>query len=171
MSHAGYHPQTRFNAPDIAQDLATKLYIDNLIANGLIHFKSAVQADQIVNNSTVLVDINDFAVPLDPNVNYWGIIQIYFGSGSTPDILFGWTRPSGTTLSWADVGGASAALTGVSGTKTENGGSGNRLVVYYFKVITTSGGNINLMFAQNLADPSDCTILQGTNITVWREQP
>jgi len=28
LSHVGYHPQTRSNAPDIPQDLATKAYVD-----------------------------------------------------------------------------------------------------------------------------------------------
>lgn len=138
--------------------------------------------DQIVNNTTTLVDTN-LVVPVVAGARYRFRLFVGYNSGETPDISFAWSVPSGgavTAWTWGlgvSGTGAISDYTSVqmrrpATTTVRNvGGSGTANAHSYHEEGILSGGvggNITFQFAQFVADPSDTEIFGASRIDYLR---
>lgn len=132
----------------------------------------------LVNNVTVLQNDPLQVVALDSGARYqWEAMQFY-DSSATADIKFAFTTPTFSAMRWGAVGAATAGLTDIqvatanaSGTSIAYGGNGVgttlTLVMQGF-IVTTAAGNLQLQFAQQVADPTNTVIRNGSYLKVWR---
>lgn len=134
---------------------------------------------QIVNNSTTLVNANDMLVALAASEVWRFEAQLWYESGTTPDIKFAFTVPSGATLWWhrhgADEAGTvfgSGVVVG-SGTSdpAQGGGAGSIRSIHIRGLVvnSTTAGNLQLQFAQNSTNASDTTLHANSTLTAWRK--
>jgi hypothetical protein len=124
--------------------------------------------NQTVNNSTTLVAATGMTWPVTAYARYAIDVTLIFTSGGTPDIKFGWTYPSGTNMAWALIGYGSDMTFGSMAVVNQTavaspGGSALQAVKIIGTVVTDYiPGNLQLTFAQNVANASD-TILQDSS--------
>lgn len=132
----------------------------------------------LVNNTTVLVNDPLQVVALDSGARYmWEAMQFYDSSG-TADIKFAFTTPTFSSMRWGGIGVATAGLTDIqvgtanaSGTAIAYGGNGvgtTLTLKIEGYIVTTAAGNLQLQFAQQVADPTDTVIRNGSYLKVWR---
>ncbi len=128
------------------------------------------QEDQIVNDSTTLVNVIGLGFPVSINTIYNVVILIFMSSGITPKIKFKLDIPSGatarelgetwapndsrTTLDWTTV----RSLVGAVGIRTF------QLTGYVQN--GSVAGNCNFQYAQQVQDASDTKVLKGSMVTV-----
>ncbi len=156
----------------VTDDGAASLAIINdnfeeLDTRRIVVYKSA---DETVNNSATLQNDDHLSFAIGAN-EVWGItLQVLFTSGATPDIKFGWSVPSGTTMSW-NVGASfdSAIVSTESETYALSGGSGLRTAVIYGTIFgNTTAGNVTLRWAQDTANASDTVVKLGSHLIAER---
>jgi hypothetical protein len=140
-------------------------------------------ANQAVTSSTVLVNDNELTLPvvatgtylLDGFIDYDG----QFGPG-TGDIKLDWSLPSGATLRWGPLGNASndtaqkyASNTNVTGNVLTagtygTGGSHNAATPRGYLAVSSTAGNVQLMWAQNASSATATTVYAGSWIRLQR---
>ena len=156
--------------PSADGDAVCKAYCD--IGKTNSDYKST---NQIVNNSTVLVDISDLDVSVEPNGRY--IVQAFIRhlTGATPDIKFGWTVPSGGVDWWTSdmmsVAAANDSFAPLIETDTHaiNGAGAIRFIeIHAILKIDATGGTAHLQFAQNVANASDTIVTAGSTLVAWK---
>jgi hypothetical protein len=139
-------------------------------------------ADEIVNNSSVLQDDNHLLLALAVNEVWEFEADLYWDSGTTPDIKFAFTIPTGATLrfhhsSGTDAGGSSNTEdTTFSGSDTACGshagqGVGTVRHVRLHGFVATDGsnsGNLQLRWAQNTQNASDTTVFANSTLKGWK---
>ncbi len=128
------------------------------------------QSDQVVNNTTTLIDHDELFMDLRINTTYAFYITLIYDSGTTPDIKMGWTVPSGTSMAWQGLGfGNGQTALFETGIEVPNGGGAGAPMVISDggRIITGStAGFLQMQFAQNVANVSDTKVLQGTVLVV-----
>jgi len=132
-------------------------------------------ADETVNDSSTLQNDNHLVFSIGANEKWSFELVLFYTSGTTPDIKFAITVPSGATLKW----GPSQALYGTSGTWvltaiTEVSGNSVAVagqaaavmcVVFWGYVAnSTNAGNVQLQWAQEVANASDTKVLAGSHL-------
>lgn len=130
--------------------------------------------DQIVNNSSALINDNALVAPVVANAKYLVNATVIYSSGTTPDIKFAWVGPAGATFSWT-TNALSVGTTGSSGLVTvansvigdggalQAGGAGvptPRLTANIRGILTVgaTAGTLQLRWAQDVADASNTTV-------------
>jgi len=137
-----------------------------------------------VNNSTVLVSDPVLVTALPTAGRFMFDLTLFYDASTTADAKITFTFPAGATARWGVHAPSSAvsALVGTgtwgtvtaSGTTYTLGGSGvgtaNTLMAIVRGWILMGGtaGNLQLQFAQQVADPSDAIIRNGSRLEVWR---
>lgn len=128
-------------------------------------------SDETVNNSAVLQADNALTFSVGA-VQFWAIdLVIFYDSGTTPDIKFGWTVPSGTTMMWSftDVDG-NVVKTQAEEYSRSGLGAGTKALCHIKAVVITgiTSGSVTLTWAQNTADASDTKVLRGSYLIATR---
>lgn len=136
------------------------------------------QADQVVNNSTTLVNSNQLILPL-PTANSFYNVSVFarYSSNTTADIKFSFSLPAGAV---AVVGGplldtAAGSATGsaffgetITPATAGSGGSGGGIVAKVEAAVSVAGttGNVIFQFAQNTLNASNTTLHAFSHMTV-----
>ena len=126
-------------------------------------------ADEIVNNSITLQNDNDlvFAIAANATWLFWGIFIMR--SGTVPDFKFTFTAPAGASGSWHCLALDDLALNQIGDSKpfgtavTDVAGQSlaSDVIISFGGVAVNGGtaGDIQLQWAQNVADVSDTKVL------------
>lgn len=128
-------------------------------------------SDEVVNNSNVLQNDDELVLAIAANKTWYFRFVLNFLSGTTPNIKFAITVPTGATLRaqmryWHETQVAYAVAylltSGSSAQATGRGvtdGSSNCYVVIEGTVANgANAGNIQLQWAQSTADASNTTV-------------
>jgi len=165
---------TRFGVdPTVAQELATKNYVDTSSSGGLTFARVVKIVAQTVNNSDTVQDDDELVVPLNANKVYHIFIMICFTSGTTPDFKYQISIPAGATADRQDGQWVQTRQNAQDWT-TEQVSAGQNAVVQWNQQdgrIITGGtaGNVVLQWAQNVATASDTIVLPGSLVILWEE--
>ena len=127
-------------------------------------------ANETVNNSSALQNDDDLLWAVLANEVWAFYLYIRHASGVTPDIKFGWAYPVGTTMSWIQ-GSPGTSLVEMTETSVDNlTTNGTEQIVIYQGLVVVGGtaGNINLKWAQNLANASN-TIVRANSYLILRQ--
>lgn len=131
--------------------------------------------DETVNNSDTLQDDDELILPVAANEKWVFEIVIFMTSGTTPDIKFALTVPSGATADWTLVphittaSAISDSFRGGAGTAHSSSGQSNRMVVGKGEIeVGATPGNVVLQWAQNTANASDTKVQSGSYIQAWK---
>ena len=141
----------------------------------LIAIKTDSQAPK--NNSTTLITITQLGVAIAAAGLYLVEWHILWESGSTPDIKFSFSTPTGLTGVAEVVYTNTAAAVVVYSQDITSGGvidipglGATTPVLSTFRALVRSGGlgTLDIQFAQNTANVSDTTILNDSNVFSWK---
>lgn len=136
--------------------------------------KAVKTADQSVNNTTVLVNDAELFIPLTAiNTRYLFHAAVRYSTNTTADIKFTFTVPAGAGLVFGGIGADTAAAgttnAGVNftssigpATQPYNGGTEAWLVLHGSLLTAATTGNLQLQFAQAVANVSNTTVLNAS---------
>lgn len=139
-----------------------------------------LSSNQVVNNSTTLVDVPDMQFWLSPSEEVEFRYTLFFNGPAAGDIKFAVVVPSGATLRWSFAGGlkldtalapAAATAVNVSGTSDDYGVDGSiRCAVIIGTVLNgATAGLAKLQFAQAAPSGSNTQIVSNaTYVEVMR---
>ena len=141
------------------------------INNNFTNLNNQVQiiyksADETVNNSSTLQNDDHLVLAVSAN-EVWAIRFVaLYNSGTTPDIKFAFTLPSGATIQFIDdsLDGGAVTNAGVAINSSGQGASNAMFVSSAIAFISNTPGNVQLQWAQATADPSDTKVLKGSYI-------
>lgn len=134
-------------------------------------------ADQSVTNSVVLVNDNALAVPVVAGATYLFDCYLDFEGGTTgsSDLQWQWQVPTGATLRYASGHVNTGAFvftsyTGASNVTASTNGAGTILAVTMKGSLTMSstGGNLQLKWAQNTANATATIVHAQSYLALWR---
>lgn len=163
--------------------------LGNILAGGRI-VASAVQsvapdavvkgADQPVTSSTALQNDDALYVPLAANTQWIFIAMVEYTGDATGSggILFTFTTPSGSTLTWSQLYmGSSVSTPSMSGTGSGSGQTrsaetnGSAQVPMWIMGSVTVGataGNLQFEWAQNASDTTATVVKAGSFVAAWQ---
>jgi hypothetical protein len=128
-----------------------------------------------INNSGTLTSDAQLLFPVTASYVYRFEMTTYFSSGTTPDIKFGWSVPSGATMYWGADNAASNLANPPDGILTAGsvsaraGGANTAQVIHNGVVFMgTVSGTVTLQWAQNTANASNTIVYAGSNIEYSR---
>jgi hypothetical protein len=126
-------------------------------------------SDETVNNSSALQNDDQLKFAVGTNENWTFRYVVKANSGSTPNLKFAVTAPSGATCS-VDIIDAEGAVTSSnlgcgssSGLIVGNGATDTYEIIGSIRNGSTSG-NVTLQWAQNSADSSNTTVYTGSYV-------
>lgn len=131
-------------------------------------------ANETVNNTATVQADDELTLSLEANTTYLIDGFVVYNSGTTPDIRFAFTVPTGSTLNWNVLGlltnvattdGSARFSANTNGTEKGIAGTGASDAVAYIRgTITTGGtaGSLTLRWAQAVAEASDTTVKAGS---------
>ena len=129
-------------------------------------------ADQIVNNSTTLVNDTHLFFAVGANEVWWFSIFLRTKSGTTPDFKWAFTAPDGATITsgaCCGVGGSPVnELSGLTGFNFSGTGANAVKDWWNIAIIAGTAGNIQFQWAQNTANASDTKVLANSCIIAHR---
>lgn len=123
-------------------------------------------SDQIVSNSTVLVDATELFFPVR-NLEVWAfVLFVLQNSSGVADMDIGWALPGTSVMRWSSrqLNGAltesdQSRLSGVAADRTET---------YEGIVFPDADGDVQLQFAQGTAEVSNTTMLARSYLIATR---
>ncbi len=137
-----------------------------------------------INNSVVLVSDATLVTALPTAGRFHWNAVLYYDSSVTADFKVAFTMPAGASMRWGghgpstavatNVGTMQTGVTGTSGTALVYGGSGvgtaNTSMLIINGTISMGGtaGNLQLQYAQSVADPTDTVVRSSSRMQVWR---
>lgn len=137
-------------------------------------------ANETVNNSDTLQDDDDLTFPIGISETWRFRFFLNHLSGTTPDIKYAITVPSGATLRAAVIGiNTSAALelqeilatatsVALQGTGVTDGTHNQYTIIEGYVINSTTAGSVTLQWAQNTADSSDTDVTAGSYVEYHR---
>lgn len=128
-------------------------------------------ANETVNNSDAYQDDDELVLAVLANEVWFFETRIVWHGDGVPDIKFQFTVPSGTTMRWESQSVGLAPLT-ESDEKTRSGAGVGVNQMHYARGLIFVGGNagdVQVQWAQNVADMSDTVVLAGSMI--WGHTP
>lgn len=165
---------TRFNAPEIDQDLATKVYIDDLTFNKVLRGKKVKQVDEVISNDDVAFNDAELAIGgLEANTRFAFMVQIFCQSDATADMKMGFGAPAGSVgrvLSGNFNGTVAQAVIGTAVTaKTFTNSLEKVMSMMGHILIGGTAGTLVFQWAQNTATVVDTTVFAGSSLFVWQQ--
>jgi len=145
------------------------MLIGQLIQNPMIATKTAIQT---VNNTEVLVDATDLNVTLEPNTRYGFMLCVILNSSAIAGMDVAFTAPTGATGGYEVPSGAGATLNAFTAEKAFNGGGGTDVLGLLFGFILTGDtvdADFQVQFAQETAEVSNSSILEGSYLLCWKQ--
>jgi hypothetical protein len=134
--------------------------------------------DQNVGPSnTTMQDVDDVLVFLEADAIYEFDLHFQHSTGTTPDIKFGFSYPTGTTMDYAAwVFGSTGTWVATRNTETAvfspNGGSTQSSAWLHGRInVGSESGFLQLMSAQNTSDNSTTNVEAGTMFRISRIAP
>jgi hypothetical protein len=128
-------------------------------------------SDQSKTTDIVLAIDGDLQVALEINSVYAFEMKIRTSSDAAADLKYGWSFPTGTTMSWSNVGTAGAAES-IQTTETTLAGLGVSTfqIVTVFGTIRTSStaGTFGYTWSQDISDAGATIIKSGSNLIVTK---
>lgn len=124
-------------------------------------------SNETVNNSAVLQNDDALVLTMEASSSYLLSLRLIVNTGTTPDFKFTFTVPAGTTGSIHVFEGstpstAAAVLQGpfsLTATSAFSGIAADQvLLVQGVVVVSTTAGNLQLQWAQNVANASDTIV-------------
>lgn len=141
--------------------------IDALASGGPTQVRKTVT--ETITESTVLQNDDELLYALAANeiVRFSALLRI--NSSSTPDIKFGFTVPTGATLSWMMTTPEATDEVATSGGSATMQTSGNDQIVVLEGTVVNGGtsGNLQLQWAQNTSSVGSTSVLINSILTVW----
>lgn len=136
---------------------------------GLDHVGVAKPSNQGLINSATLQNDSALVVALEASVNYrLTLLAIVVADNTTPDMKIGWTLPTGATMRWenqsAFVAAGLAPLTGGSVLVLPCDTTELVYLVTGIVYMSTTAGNLQLQWAQNVASVGVQTTMQAQSI-------
>jgi len=167
---------TRFGAnPLLDLELANKNYVDNA-GGGAIILNAIKTADQIVNNSTTMVNITEFVFAALANTRYSIFALLFCTTNTTADMKIGFTIPAGAaghktrSSDWETGNMAVADI--IQTARLVVGNSTTRFIPVACDVnMGGTAGNVQMQYAQNTATVVDTIIFQGSFFQVIVQHP
>lgn len=130
-----------------------------------------MSSDQTVNNTSTLVNITSLVLPVVANATYAFEANLFFTSGSTPDIKFAVVTPAGATTQWWSLDAFNTTwVRYASGGAVAIGTAGTEEAAELRGSVLTgaTAGNIQLQFAQNGANASNTIVRAHSSLTATR---
>lgn len=127
--------------------------------------------DETVNNNATLQDDDALFVPVLASATYEMRCHVFYNSGATPDIKFGWTGPSGADLRWMSIDAFNTTWLKkpIGGTVSIGTTGVDEGALFVGTLITsTTAGILQLQWAQNGANASDTKVLAGSSLVLRR---
>jgi hypothetical protein len=127
--------------------------------------------NEIVNNSATLQNDNELLATVAASSTYEVYCHLFYTSGTSPDIKFGWTGPSGATLTWTSVDPFNTSWAKKSiGDSLAIGTSGadESALLIGVLVVSTTAGTLQLQWAQNGAIASDTIVYANSYLRLRR---
>lgn len=131
-----------------------------------------VDADQTVNNSTTLVTVPQFTIPIGANERVLLRYNIQFLTGATADFKYFVDAPASPTMfrqsalsvdpAGAVAGGAILTAESNTASVLSTSAGGGFLLLENVVVNGSTAGNIVFQFAQNAAEATNTTIRAGS---------
>ena len=137
-----------------------------------------------INNSAVLVPDSVLVTALPTAGRFHWTTVLFYDCAAAADIKVAYTIPAGATMRWgghgpsttvaANVGTGQVQSVSGSGTAIAYGGSGvgvanaGMLILNGTVLMGGTAGNLQLQYAQNVADPSDLVVRTHSRMSVWR---
>ena len=128
-------------------------------------------SDETVNDSSTYQNDDDLKFAVGTNETWLAIFVIRFTTGSTPDIKFQLSIPSGTSgglFSGIALDGTTYASFFGSVAVRGPGGAEATAVIHVTLRTSGTGGNAILQWAQNTANASDTKVLADSSLMAWR---
>lgn len=134
-------------------------------------------ADEILSNNSSLQNDDELFLSVEAGVTYTFSAMIFYGAGTTPDIKFAWTFPTGT-LNYGVVGldtslvyQQTVFLSDVSGSSRTYGGAGVasfRFCLFNGKYVCGTAGTFRLQWAQNTPTVENTVVKAGSFLSLRR---
>ncbi len=126
------------------------------------------ETDQIVSNSTTLIDDSDLKFTLRASKRYYGFLTVRHISTSVADLKITFKVISGTGYAFYSPVGTNVLSENAFGVESNPAGAGaNKIALYYFWLKTgTGGGVLQVSWAQQAAEVSNTKVLEGSSLEV-----
>lgn len=129
----------------------------------LEHHIGVLTATVSKSSDTSPTDVTNIKIPCRPNSQYVFEAMVIFQADNTPQIDFSWSVPSGTTMSWAT--NQSVTEFDESGTLNEQTGGSTEVHVFRGVInVGSTGGDVQLQYAQNSSSGTSISVNQYTHI-------
>lgn len=165
------------NGATLGQNLATDVEAQLVTTNANVatllnqmNVFARKTANQTVNNSTTLVNDTHLSWAVVANAVYELDLHPVYSSSTVADIKFGWTFPTGLTMTWEYVGITLAGALTVAGGLTQTsvlaqGGTGGVVPVVFtgIVIVGSTAGTLRLQWAQNTAEASNTVMQTGAH--------
>ncbi|MCX5234453.1 hypothetical protein OG824_04290 [Streptomyces prunicolor] len=125
-------------------------------------------SDQSKTSTTTLGNDTQLLLPVVANATYSLFLLCIFSGGTTGDIKFDWTVPSGTVLRWADQTGASGLNTDVDVYSAPGGTTQVAFQVWATVVTSSTAGNVQFRWAQNATDATATIVRTNSMLQLTR---
>lgn len=135
--------------------------------------------DEKVNNSSALQNDDELLLPVGANDVWHFLVWLRYDTGTTPDIKFSFAVPSGGWMTIISSGRLAASTEGTGGTPIISYGAGDVIIApgaggerqFLFWCYYHGGGtagNVQLQWAQNVANASDTIIYSRSHIIAFQ---
>lgn len=126
---------------------------------------------ETVNNSAALQNDDELFVSVLANATYEVWCQVFYVSGTTPDIKFGWTGPAAATFTWASIDAFNGSWVdqSISGSVAIGTSGSNESAIFAGLLkVGANAGTLQLQWAQNGANASNTQVLANSYLVARR---
>lgn len=138
----------------------------------ILNVGNVVDADQTVNNSTTLVTVPQFTLPIGANERIILRYNVQFTTGATADFKYFVDAPASPTLfrqaalsidpAGAVAGGAILTAESNTASVVSTSAGGGLLLLEVIVANGSTAGNITFQFAQNTLEATNTQVRQGS---------
>lgn len=157
-----------------ANSVLTSTKVNEIIGgiNAIGSLQATKTLDESVISNTTLQDDDELLVAVAAASIYDLTLDLYYTSGVTPDLKFGWTYPAGTTIKASMQGYFSGVMQSVlisqTGVNSLDGGTDFACVVRGRIFTSSTAGTLRLQWAQVTSNATNTTVLAGSALTLTK---
>lgn len=159
--------------------LSAEVVVRAPATGGVVGYIVRKSANEVVNNSSTLQDDDHLLLALAASEVWRFECNLFYDSGTTPDIKFAFTFPAGATLYWVNYGDdatgtnstGNAVITASAAVRHSFGngvGSVRHMLIMGVIANDTTPGNLQLQWAQNTLNASDTTLRANSTLMAWK---